>query len=438
MIAIILAVLLVAALAAVARLAAWRSKMIVSAARVEEELRHGQAALDRIEAEKSRFESDLRNAESNLSLSREQIARIEADRDATIRAYDEARKRMEETFNSLARAELERTTQALRIEAAAAFRQRQHTIEEMLKPVRESLDRYTSIGEQIKGLHSFGEALKAETGQVVMALRGSSQARGAWGEMLLERLFEIAGLEENVHYRKQVSVSTESGMSRPDFVLSLPNQAIIVVDSKVALDAYLSAVGASVDDEQRAEAMARHARDVRKHLDSLRKKDYSALFDRTPEFVVMFLPSEGHLADAVRLDPMLLEYGVQSRVIPATPLTVWAILNGVALAWRHDQLARNAQEIVREASEMLNRLATMTTHVVSLRKHLDASVQAFDDFQGSLERRVLVKARHLVELGVRSAKEMPVLEQIERRPRDVGQPPDDETARKESSDGESV
>lgn len=437
MIAVILAVLLVAACAALAWMAASRSRLVVSATRVEEELRHGQATLDRIEEEKARLESNMARVEASLSEAREQVARIEADRAATIRAYDDARKRMEETFNSLARAELERTTQSLRIEANSAFRQRQNTIEEMLKPVRESLDRYARIGEQIKGLHTFGEALKAETGQVVMALRGSSQARGAWGEMLLERLFEIAGLQEDVHYRKQVSVATDSGVLRPDFLINLPDHATIVIDSKVALDAYLMAVAAT-DDRERAEALARHARDVKKHLDSLRKKDYSALFDRTPEFVVMFLPSEAHLADAVRVDTELLEYGLQSRVIPATPLTVWAILNGVALAWRHDQLARNAQEIVKEASEMLDRLSTMTAHVVSLRKHLNASVDAFNNFHGSLERRVLVKARYLVELGVRSAKDLPSVEEIETRPREVIGDILPDAPRSESNDSESV
>jgi DNA recombination protein RmuC len=186
----------------------------------------------------------------------------------------------------------------------------------------------------------------------------------------------------------------------------LPNGSCVVIDSKVPIDAYLRAI--DVTDEARRDALFKdHARQVREHIRGLSAKTYWAKFTPTPELVVMFVPGEPLFSIALQADPTLFDYAADLRVIPASPLTLLALLRTVASAWQHQRLAENAEEIRALGVELYERLAQMADHVQDVGSNLRQAGAAYDRFMGSLESRVLVTARRFRDLGVSPAKEIP-------------------------------
>ena len=221
--------------------------------------------------------------------------------------------------------------------------------------------------------------------------------RGRWGEFQLRRLLESSGLVRDVHFTEQQSVSTDAGTLRPDVVLHLGEDKTVVVDAKVSLRAILGIEAGDPQDEVAA-ARAQHAREVRNHVDRLASKEYARQFDTAPEFVVMFLPAESLLSEALACDPALLEHAFDRNVVLATPTTLMALTRTVGHIWRQDALAANAQEVQALGREMAERLATMLGHLDKLGSSLGAGVTAYNRAIASLESRVLVTGRRFTEM----------------------------------------
>jgi DNA recombination protein RmuC len=288
---------------------------------------------------------------------------------------------------------------------------RVHATEQVVAPVRESLERLNDrlagleragsswqaqLKQQVESVHVSGEELRRETRALSEALR-RPQVRGHWGEMQLRRSLELAGLTERCSFDEQVSMGTDDGVLRPDVVVSLAGGKHVVIDAKVSLDAFLDATYAR-DAGSRADALARHARQVRQHVDRLAAKAYWQQFDATPEFVVMFLPAEALFAQALDTDPGLLEYAASRQVVPATPTTLIAMLKTVAYAWSQETVAESAREVQRLGRELYDRLGKVAAHVDALGRSLTSSVTSYNRAIGSLETRVLVTARKMRDL----------------------------------------
>lgn len=256
----------------------------------------------------------------------------------------------------------------------------------------------SALAEQVRGMREASELLRTQTGSLVSALR-TSDIRGAWGEMQLRRVVEVAGMLNRVDFVEQSHVSTDDGALRPDMVVHLAGGKNIVVDSKVAFLGYLDAQQAT-DPTYRAERLAAHARHVRKHIDDLGSKRYWDQFAPSPEFVVMFIPAEPFLAAAVEEDPSLLEYAFGRNVVIVTPMTLMALLRTVSYAWRQEALAENAQKVLEVGKELHGRLATMGSHLTRLGRQIQGAADAYNKTVASLETRVLVSARRFAELDV--------------------------------------
>ena len=284
----------------------------------------------------------------------------------------------------------------------------------LVDPLRESLGRVheqltevekgravsdIALREQVRAMRTTSEQLRTETAQLVAALR-APQVRGRWGELQLERVVEAAGMAEHVDFSTQVGVTTgEGAVLRPDLVVHLAGGKRVVVDSKVAFSAYLEAMQASDEATQTARLRA-HARHLRAHVDALAAKAYWEQFSPAPEFVVCFVPADAFLDAALRADAELLEHAFAHNVVLATPSTLVALLRTVAYTWRQHALAENATAVHELGRELYQRLTTMTKHVDRLGRSLGSAVGAYNDAVGSLERRVLTKARELRDLGV--------------------------------------
>ena len=301
-----------------------------------------------------------------------------------------------------------------------------------LKPLKESLSlagarmqqieiaresAYTLLTDQVKSLAISQSQLHAETANLVRALRAPA-TRGRWGEMQLRRVVEMAGMIEHCDFEEQHTVVAEDGRLRPDMVIHLPNDRRIVVDSKVSLAAYLDATEAA-DESTRTSKLAQHATQIRTHIARLSRKEYWAQFENAPEFVVAFLPGEAFFSAALEQDGGLIEYGVNQRVILATPTTLIALLKAVAYGWRQEQVAENAKEISALGSEIHDRLRVFLDHFSRAGANLDRAVESYNKAAGTLESRILVTARRIKEKGATSAPDLISPDLVERTSRPV-------------------
>lgn len=352
-------------------------------------------------------------------------ARLETERTAAqekLRLLDDARQSLKDTFNAVSADVLKANSETFLQLAHTELDAKRGAIERLVEPLKESLTKVDTklqqvdagrisaqaqLATQLQTLRESHQSLQSETNKLVRALRSPNQ-RGRWGEIQLRNIIERAGMTEYCgdFTEKDASEGEDGHRCVPDMTVRLPNGACIVIDSKVPIDAYLTSIEET--DEARREGLLRnHAKQVRIHIKGLGAKSYWARFTPTPELVVMFVPGEPLFSAALQADPTLFDYAADQRVIPASPLTLLALLRTVASAWQHYRLAQSAEEIRSLGTELYERLAVMADYVADVGANLRQAGAAYDRFLGSLESRVLVTARRFRDLGVTATKEMP-------------------------------
>jgi len=336
-----------------------------------------------------------------------------------------------ETFLHLAESRLKQSEQA----ATATLDKKVTAIDELVKPVKESLQRmdtqlkdlevkregaYRELVEMVKVSHETSQQLRGETGQLLQALR-TPTTRGRWGEMQLKRILEMTGMSAHAKdFSTQHTISNEDGVLRPDFIVHLPGERCIIVDSKVPLASYLDATQTS-DEAARQNALKQHARQVREHVKALSAKAYWNQVEGTPEFVVLFMPGDHFLSAAMDCDADLMDYSVGLKVILATPMTLIALLRTVAYGWRQENLRDNVKKIGALGGELYAALLTMTDHITGIGSKLSGALENYNRMIGSFERNVLGRARRLRDFGAgKDGKALPdILEPIDLQTRSL-------------------
>ena len=261
---------------------------------------------------------------------------------------------------------------------------------------QEARERF-SLGKELERLQQLNQRLSDEATNLTRALKGQ-KTQGNWGELILERVLEHAGLEKGREYQTQVSLKGPDGERfQPDVLIMLPGDKQVIVDAKVAFSGYLEAMEAR-DDATRDKRLDAHARHMRDHIDQLGSKAYWEAVPGTPEFVVMFVPAEPFLNAALERDPTLFERAFARNVILATPATLVALLRTVGYTWRQEQLAGEAMQVLEVGRELHKRLGTMGSHLTTLGKRLNSTVEAYNAFNASLDRNVVTQARRFSSL----------------------------------------
>lgn len=338
---------------------------------------------------------------------------------------------LKETFAALSHEALERNNRAFLDLAKANLEKFQegakYDLHDLVKPVKETLSKLDEglikLEKERKGDHTslknqVGELFK-ETANLVKALR-SPIARGRWGEMQLRRVVEMAGMLNHCDFFEQTSVEgADGGQLRPDLVIKLAGGRQVIIDAKVPLEAYLDAIQTD-NDAIREAKFSDHARAIRTHVGALSKKAYHQHFTPTPEFVILFLPSETFYSAALQHDPSLIELGADQGVIIATPTTLIALLRAVAYGWKQENLSRHAEQVSQLGHELYKRIVDMSLHFSKMGRSLTTAVDAYNKGIGSLESRVLVTARKFKELGAAASQlDIEDLEFIEKTPRQL-------------------
>ena len=404
------------------------------------QVRAREAAVTQLQANLDTERTGRVTAETRLA---EAFKNIEEQK----KLLEEATRRLTDTFSALSAEALKsnnqlflelskNTLEKVLADAKGDLGKRQEAVEGMIKPLKETLTRYeTQIRElenarqqaygglkkQLEDIGKANEQLQKETGALVTALK-TPQVRGRWGEITLRRVVEVAGMSQYCDFAEQPSVDTEEGRKRPDLIVKLPGERTVVVDAKVPLKAYLEAMEADSEEKRKAQ-IARHSQAVREHMKALGSKAYWNQFNPTPDFVVLFLPGESYFSAALEQDRALIEDGISSRVILATPTTLIALLRTVALTWQQQQVTENSQKILAAGVDLFDRVVKFAEHLEGIRDGLGKAMKSYNAALGSWESRVAPGARRLKELGAAAPeKELKEIEPLESSLRELPDP----------------
>lgn len=377
----------------------------------------------------------LKEENTNLIIELERLKAEKAAQDEKLSWAESAQQHLREAFEALAsevlksnadeflkRAKEQLDTVITRVRGDLGVHKEE--LKGLIKPLEEALQKmdeqvralerkregaYQGLSEQLRQLASAQESLQTTTVRLVQALK-SPTARGRWGEFQLRRIVELAGMSAHVDFDEQAT--TDEG--RPDMIIYMPNEGILPVDSKAPpLDAFFSAVEAE-DEAARDRHLQTLRRSMRQRIQELSRKQYWDQFERTPEFVIMYVPSEACISTVFQLDPEIFELAARQKVLITSPVTLLALLRAVAYGWQQHEIAESARELTEQALELYQRFVKFLEHFQKAGSQLEKAVEAYNRAVGSATSRVLPAARKLEEM---TKRELPELNNIERTTR---------------------
>lgn len=378
---------------------------------------------------------DLETARGERENLRAELATLTANAanfDEQKRLLVEAKAEMLKEFQNTGSAVLGKAQEAFLERANERFghaeKSSEAKIKALLDPVGQKLKNYEDqvSALEAKRVDSFGQLtglieamrvgqdkIREEAARLGNSLRNAPKARGRWGEQQLRNVLEQCGLAEHTDFVTEQSIDTEDGRLRPDAIVRVPGNKLLVIDAKVSLNAYQDAYEA-VDEGARKIALIAHVASMKNHIQTLGAKSYQSQFDDAPDYILMFVPGEHFVAAALEQEPDLWNFAFDRRVLLATPTNLVAIARTIAQVWRQDGLATEAREIGKMGGELYDRIAKVAEDLTKVGTHLGRAVGSYNDFSRSLTSRVLVSAKRLkdkhIETGKREVEDVPLVE----------------------------
>ncbi|WP_298172387.1 DNA recombination protein RmuC [Novosphingobium sp.] len=429
--------------------------------RERDELAPALAAAQERAADADRIRTELAALRANREELRAELERMKAEAEgfsAKERLLIEAQETLRKEFENAGHKVLEKAQEAFLARANARFAESEKTSEARLKavlePVGAKLEKYEAqvqaleakriddfggLRELIDGMRQGQEAVRTAALQLGNSLRNGPKTRGRWGELQLRNVLEQCGLAERTDFVTEHSVETDDGRLRPDAIVRIPGNKILVIDAKVSLNDHQDSVTAT-DDATRDAFLDRHVQSMKNHINTLGSKAYQDQFPDSPDFVVMFVPGDHFISSAIDhdlrrrsmsidqgallRDADLWNYAFERRVLLTGPTNLVAIARTIAQVWRQDGLAREAREIGKMGGELYDRLAKVAEDLSKVGLNLGRAVTSYNDFARSFESRVLVTGKRLrdkhIEIGKREIEDVPLIETVPRHAESEG------------------
>jgi DNA recombination protein RmuC len=382
----------------------------------------------------------LRKSQEQLAAREASIARLEERAVAAQNAFEQMRATLPDTFKALA-------SQVLEEKSKAFAEQNQENLGHLLEPLKTRLQEFqgkieashrdqmageASLRTQVDKLVAFTSRVSDEANNLARALKGSSKTQGTWGELVLEKILDQAGLRKGYEYQTQENYAAENGRrAQPDVVIHLPGDRHLVIDSKVSLVQYEAHCSAE-NDAARAAALESHVGSVRTHMRTLAEKNYQTLYGlNSLDFVIMFLPVEPAFMLALSRDEKLWEQAWQRNVLLVSPSTLLFVVRTVSYLWRQEEQKRNVEEIAKRGAELYNKLVGFVSDLEDVGGRLSQAQKSYDGALNKLSTgrgSVIWQAEKLKALGVKPAKQLPqgMIELAQQEDLDLGEPPDPE------------
>lgn len=391
------------------------------AAQLDEARRDHAATVDTLRREQAGLSAQLAELKANAAHFEEQKRLLLAAQEALKKEFEAAGAKVlesaQEAFLKRAQdrfSESEKTSAERLRTLLEPVGQRLASYEaQVSKLEKERVDAFGNLAGLIQSMRDGQEAVRAEAARLGNSLRNAPKARGRWGEQQLRNVLEQCGLAEHTDFVTEHSIDTDEGRLRPDAIVRVPGNKLLVIDAKVSLNAYQDAYEAT-DDTAREHYLGQHAASMRNHIQTLGAKSYQSQFEEAPDYVLMFVPGEHFVAAALERDPQLWDFAFERRVLLASPTNLVAIARTIAQVWRQDGLAKEAREIGRMGGELYDRLAVAAEHMKRVGSGLGSAVENYNKFVGSFERNVLSAGRRLrdkhIEIGKREIEEVPLVE----------------------------
>lgn len=378
-----------------------------------------------LETERQQYRIAIEARDSRITELLQECSRLSAEAEHLRQRLEEDRAHREQLQHQLQLEFEQLATRILQERSVALKEQSTDTLEKLLSPLRERIAAFeekveraylehtkgtATLREQLNQLFQLNAQLSQHADSLVTALRGDKRLQGSWGEIQLERLLELSGLQRGIEYELQVSThSSEGERIRPDVVIYLPEGKHLVVDSKVSLSAYIAMIESTTDDD-RQRYLRHHVAAIRQHIERLSAKDYSAAVGiHSPEFVLLFMPIEAALSAALHADRELYTYAWERRIVLTSPTTLLATLRTVASVWKHERHNRTALDIAEEAGKLHDKLASVLDDFVKVGHALERTKRDYDEAMRRLctgPGNVVTRALRMVELGAKAKKEL--------------------------------
>lgn len=381
-----------------------------------------QGQLEALKRELSAKEDDLRKTHAQLAARDQHILHLQESLGSLKSETEQLQKRFQTEFENVANRLLEEKSNRFTEQNARNLTNILTPLREKIKDLEENIDRKfseesrekTSLREELKQLQLLNSQLSSEAHNLVSALKGQSKTQGDWGELQLETILEKSGLQKGVHFETQASMRDETGnMKRPDFIIHLPDNKHLIVDSKVSLSAFEQYFN-STEPQARDKFLSDHIRSLRKHIADLSATNYQLLGPvNSPDYLILFIPLDGALTAAVQADPRLYTEALERNIVLVSTSTLLATLRMVAYLWRQDKQTRSVQEIARQSGMLYDKFVAFVDDLRRVGTQLDSAKSAYGEAMNKLTDAarpgdtLIGKANKIRDLGAKTTKSLP-------------------------------